>query len=350
MALGLIIARIYLRIVIQRRRILLGDYMMIVGWLSALAVIGLAIILMQDDALQPDVSNTLEGFESSPAQIQEIYKIFWIFNLPLFSTFYLCKGALLSMYLEIFPRFMVKRRLFLWATIIFIGTAYAASILALFLLCTPIETYWDLRPESTCPPVKTKIIFIIAWALHFAGDLLVFILPWTIVGGINCRRTLKYGIYCTLLLGLITMTFSLLRFILVIRSQVGDVGPISLAVLWSILECNLGLNITCLPSLRPYFTRGGEPSPRNSGRGHSGPKVTDTIRTIGRIRSKKQRNLSLGPRESLGVTLGGTMAGTLAGTEEELTWNEGKQSHRSQSSDADMELVQSKPVVVEDIA
>jgi hypothetical protein len=121
-------------------------------------------------------------------------------------------------------------------------------------------------------------------------------------------------------------------------------------VLWSILECNLGLNITCLPSLRPYFTRGGEPSPRNSGRGHSGPKVTDRIRTIGRIRSRKQRNLSLGPRESLGATLGGTMAGTLAGTEEELTWNEGKQSHRSQNSDADMELVQSKPVVVEDIA
>lgn len=111
----------------------------------------------------------------------------------------------------------------------------------------------------------------------------------------------------------------------------------SCLVLWSILECNLGLTITCLPSLRPYFTR-GENSPGNSGRGHQQRiKVTDTVRTIGRIRSRK-RTLSVTRRDSL------------AGTEEELTWSEGKQSHRSHSSDADMELAQSKPVAIEDIA
>lgn len=53
----------------------LGDYMMVLGWLAALAVVGLAVVLMKDNALQPNLGNTLAGFKSSPDEIQEIYKV-----------------------------------------------------------------------------------------------------------------------------------------------------------------------------------------------------------------------------------------------------------------------------------
>ncbi|KAI5457133.1 hypothetical protein BGZ63DRAFT_395495 [Mariannaea sp. PMI_226] len=305
--------------------------MIVLGWLSALSAVILTVFLAKYNALQPNVRAQMIQFKTSEEDIQQIYKISWIFNLPIFTTFYLCKGALLSMYLEIFSRTMVKRRIFLWATIIYVGTAYAVSLLTLFLLCRPIQSYWDIRTDTTCPPVRSKILFIVAWTLHFAGDILVFILPWTIIHGIRLRRTLKLGIYCTLLLGLITMTFSLLRFIIVIRSLVGDASPISLSVLWCVLECNLGLIITCIPSLRPYFTRKGENSPRGS---VSRPmaKLTGKMRSIGKLSLwRKSRTVSHGI--------------PLANGGEDSGWSEGKQSRHSDAGLADADTVKMEDVV-----
>lgn len=68
--------------------------------------------------------------------------MFWVANIPLSTTLYLSKAALLSMYLQIFPEFMRKRRIFLWAVIAYVAMSYVTTILLIFCICIPFETNW----------------------------------------------------------------------------------------------------------------------------------------------------------------------------------------------------------------
>jgi hypothetical protein len=69
-------------------------------------------------------------------------QLFFAVNFPFYTTFYLCKAALLAVYLQVFPEFMVKRRIFLWATIVFVVIAYIITITLIFTICLPLERNW----------------------------------------------------------------------------------------------------------------------------------------------------------------------------------------------------------------
>ncbi|TQN67215.1 hypothetical protein CSHISOI_08215 [Colletotrichum shisoi] len=63
---------------------------------------------------------------------------------------------------------------------------------------------------------------------------------------------MRIGVYCTFGLGIINMTFSLVRFITIQTAPV-EALPFGLVELWSELDVNIGLLVASLPSLRPYF-------------------------------------------------------------------------------------------------
>ncbi|KAH8688153.1 hypothetical protein BGZ61DRAFT_452838 [Ilyonectria robusta] len=299
-AAGAIMARLYLRLKIQRRRLLASDMFICGAWVAGVAITSLNVLLQQLGALEPSVKTNMEGFKGDPEDIPKIFKIFWLGNVPLWSAFYLSQAALLSMYLQIFPKFMVKRRIFLWATIAYVVTAYVASILMLFLICIPVEKNWDMDPHSTCPPVRGYNVFLVGWALHLVGDLLVFTLPWLVVTGLNLRMTLKIGVYCTFLLGLINIVFDVLRFVPIQASQVGNSASISLIALWGILDVNIGIVIACLPALRPYFNN-SESSQRGSSNSEAkswGSSVPPgAVRTVGCVGSNPRHNTN-GPEDN----------------------------------------------------
>ncbi|KAH6962115.1 hypothetical protein BKA56DRAFT_637067 [Ilyonectria sp. MPI-CAGE-AT-0026] len=216
-AAGVIVARLNLRLRIQKRKLLVSDIIMVLTLLVGLTSIWFLIRFNTLGALDPNVTTTMESFRGDPENIPKIFKTFWLANIPLCTTLYLSKAALLSMYLQIFPEFMRKRRIFLWAVI----------------------TY-------------------VAMALHFFGDLLIFALPWLIVPTLNVRRSLKIGIYFTFLLGLIDILFTLLRFITIEKADIRDSTPLGLVFMWSALDSHIGIIVACLPSLRPYFSNKGQ--------------------------------------------------------------------------------------------
>lgn len=100
-----------------------------------------------------------------------------------------------------------------------------------------------------CSASSPAIVFQVGWALHFFGDILsmfvysrpwlalrlltaanfskVFCLPWLIIPDLKIRRSLKIGVYCTFGLGIINMTFSLVRFITIQTAPV-EVLPFGL--------------------------------------------------------------------------------------------------------------------------
>ncbi|KAH7126523.1 hypothetical protein B0J13DRAFT_149012 [Dactylonectria estremocensis] len=253
-AAAVIIARVYLRLSIQKRHLIVSDVLMCTAWVAGCVQTCFGIVLMNLGGLDPHALSDMSGFHTDPKKISELFKMLWMFNIPFFSTLYLCKAALLSMYLPIFPIFMGKRRIFLWMTIVFVFLSYLITMVLLFCICTPIESVWDLEPRS-CPDSRKLIFFVLTWALHLFGDLLVFVLPWLVLHGINnMTQNLKAGLYVTFLLGIITIVISIVRYTS-LSGRKSTVTSVSTIALWTTLEANLGIVIACLPSLRPYFGR-----------------------------------------------------------------------------------------------
>ncbi|KAF5259610.1 hypothetical protein FOXYS1_9759 [Fusarium oxysporum] len=213
----LVIARLNLRLRIQKRKLLLSDIFMVAAWISGLITAAFSPVFTVLNAFDPSVHTTLKGYHGGSANLVLILKVF--------------------------PEFMVKRRRFLWVTI------------------------WDLRPSRTCPKWTYAVTFHVGWGLSFLGDLLA----------LHVRRTLRLGIYFTFLLGTVNMAVSLVRFVMIWKAGADSSISLSTIVLWSALDVNIGLVVACLPSLRPYFgsrTKSQEPSRESnsweSTRKHSG--------------------------------------------------------------------------------
>ncbi|EXK28125.1 hypothetical protein FOMG_15573 [Fusarium oxysporum f. sp. melonis 26406] len=168
----LVIARLNLRLRIQKRKLLLSDIFMVAAWISGLITAAFSPVFAVLDAFDPSVHTTLKGYHGGSANLVLILKLLFASSFPFYTTLYLCKAALLAVYLQVFPEFMVKRLRFLWATIWFVGISYIITIVILFCICLPINRSWDLRPSRTCPKWTYAVTFHVGWGLSFLGDLL----------------------------------------------------------------------------------------------------------------------------------------------------------------------------------
>lgn len=74
-ALGVIIARLHLRINIKKQKLQRNDITMIIAWFGALAIGCIDARLASLGALQPHVSTILDGYEGSPDDIQFILRV-----------------------------------------------------------------------------------------------------------------------------------------------------------------------------------------------------------------------------------------------------------------------------------
>ncbi|KAF4342736.1 integral membrane protein [Fusarium beomiforme] len=249
----LVAARLNLRLRIQRRKLLLSDIFMIAAWISGVITAAFSPAFAVLQAFDPSVHSTLEGYHGGSANLVLILKLLFASSFPFYTTLYLCKAALLAVYAQVFPEFMVKRLWFLWITIWFVAISYVTTVVILFCICLPIDRSWDLDPTRTCPKWTYAVTFNVGWGLSFTGDLLVFILPWLIVPALKVRRALRLGIYLTFLLGTINIAISLVRFVMIWKAGADSSISLSTIVLWSTLDVNIGLVVACLPSLRPYF-------------------------------------------------------------------------------------------------
>lgn len=71
-----IAARIYLRIVIQKRRLLASDFIMILAWLSAVSTSAFDILLKKHGALEAHINYTLTNYEAdSVEEFEHVMKV-----------------------------------------------------------------------------------------------------------------------------------------------------------------------------------------------------------------------------------------------------------------------------------
>ncbi|KAK2669596.1 hypothetical protein RAB80_015122 [Fusarium oxysporum f. sp. vasinfectum] len=161
-------ARIYLRLAIQKQRLVTADWLRISAWCTAFVTGFFDILYAKEGVLHPGINYTLSNWDAPLEQQIRVRKYNWVNPFPFYTTFYLCKASLLVIYLQLFPPFMVIRRLMVWIVVVYCVCAYIVTISLQLFLCYPIQRNWSVtKPEEACEITTILLLFQINWVLHF---------------------------------------------------------------------------------------------------------------------------------------------------------------------------------------
>ncbi|EGU76329.1 hypothetical protein FOXB_13156 [Fusarium oxysporum f. sp. conglutinans Fo5176] len=144
-------ARIYLRLAIQKQRLVTADWLRISAWCTAFVTGFFDILYAKEGVLHPGINYTLSNWDAPLEQQIRVRKLF--------------------------PPFMVIRRLMVWIVVVYCVCAYIVTISLQLFLCYPIQRNWYYR----------TIIF----EIPFLIVLIVFCLPFFIIHNLNMRRKVK---------------------------------------------------------------------------------------------------------------------------------------------------------------
>jgi hypothetical protein len=161
--------RIYHRLRVQKGRLVLSDYLMILALCGAITCASFDVIFWQRDVLRPRMSVGFENYNPGEELVEYIYKVrpfqkhppmlyglvltqnpqlSWASEIPFYATVYLCKAILLALYFQIFPPFMGRRRRALWATVYYCILAYFVTLCMQLFSCMPLERHWYVPVHS----------------------------------------------------------------------------------------------------------------------------------------------------------------------------------------------------------
>jgi hypothetical protein len=253
--LTLILARLYLRLRLQHQKLILSDYFICLAWLSAICQAAVEIEFKKLGLLNS--SSTWAKYGSTTGNPYVTQAMVFVSWFPLFTTQYLNKAALLSFFFYIFPSNLRSLLYSLWIATVYCGVAYIATILLVFLICLPVETkgfsflYCGIRRQF--------VIWNITWALHFSSDIIIFILPLSIMRILRLNWKKKLGLYVTFGFGVFSISACVARFVIILSTYPNV--PVPVIEFWCAIDSYTGLIVACLPSLRPYLNLEREPPP-----------------------------------------------------------------------------------------
>src|SRR4051812_31192663 len=106
----------------------------------------------------------------------------WYINSTMYPLSLFClKMSFLLIYLQLFPKTMVRLRRVLFSTIALVVIGYAATIAMLLFWCMPISANWSMNPKTRCLSWAAVPPYFFSTALHLITDLIIFILPFLLL-------------------------------------------------------------------------------------------------------------------------------------------------------------------------
>ncbi|KAF2227996.1 hypothetical protein BDZ85DRAFT_277857 [Elsinoe ampelina] len=115
--------------------------------------------------------------------------------------------------------------------------------------CTPIHKFWDRQTPGKCLPVP--MVYYSPAVITIIVDIVLFLLPIPLVLPLRMNRRRKIGLIITFLLGFITTLCSVMRLIGSIK--VPKHNDPQYLIRWAIIEMNIGIITTSLPTLAPLL-------------------------------------------------------------------------------------------------
>ncbi|KKA29028.1 hypothetical protein TD95_004044 [Thielaviopsis punctulata] len=253
-----VFSRLYCRRFIVRL-VTVDDWYLIAAWVFA---VGLAFTICfgvanglgrHDDDIPDEDIRPLRKTEYNPA---------------LMAT----KTSILMFYLRLSKNTNAVLRLASWVVLVIVNLAGAVLTLMNIFQCRPIRAGWGPWEEGAkCIPLLTE--FICAAPVNVITDLAILVLPLPVLTGMKLPLRQKIILVGTFLLGAFVTIVDVVRIYYlqqaitktptkissdieaIFGGQPGFSWHASLALMWSIVEVNVGIICACIPTLKPLIAR-----------------------------------------------------------------------------------------------
>jgi len=160
------------------------------------------------------------------------------------------KVALCWAYLRILKTSQKPRyRALVWTVMIACIIGHVAGALILIFQCSPVRKSWYPLTPGTCLPNDATFYGLAAVSIFF--DVFIFFLPIPLLLSLNIDAKKKVVLCGVFLLGLLTTVCSILRMYQI--TTIAKTGNSTMLVLWGVIELNIGILLTCIPTLGPLF-------------------------------------------------------------------------------------------------
>ncbi|CRK14239.1 hypothetical protein BN1708_011115 [Verticillium longisporum] len=161
------------------------------------------------------------------------------------TSIYGFKLSLLFSYLRIIPQGTYRYATY---TVIALCSMFHLSFLLVQInLCTPIRLQWDTSVAGTC--VQAVHFYLSMASLTILFDIVVMFLPFPVLLRAQIQRRKKLVLLGLLALGVFITIIQIFRIQTVVRlANYLDSAPL---IMWSTIENNLGVIVTCVPTLAP---------------------------------------------------------------------------------------------------
>ncbi|KAI1457345.1 hypothetical protein F4805DRAFT_475154 [Annulohypoxylon moriforme] len=253
------IITVTLRLWVRLRNGAIGndDYLMVVALALFITCCVLAHIAClsglgaTDDVIkQHDISGAMH---ETALKYFFIFQIFYMFCLP-FIKASVCV-ALLRITRE--KRFVVP----LWGIIILSSFSGAFGFTSVMAQCKPIEANWKLNFNQCDGTVRVGAMSITVAAISILTDWLCAILPAILLWNLNMKLKVKASLIFVLALGALASISTCVRLPYIhIYKHIYVEPDNGLAkagnlIMWSVVECGIGIIAGSLPPLQPLFRR-----------------------------------------------------------------------------------------------
>ncbi|KAG7409469.1 Satratoxin biosynthesis SC1 cluster protein 4 [Fusarium oxysporum f. sp. rapae] len=167
-------------------------------------------------------------------------------------------------------------------TIVFLNT----------LICVPVAKFWNSTLPGHCTDRLT--VWYVMAGYNLVTDITVFCMPLPVIGSLNLPRKQKIMLLGIFSIGFCTCAISIYR-IRTLKTAASTEDPnwdnVD-AAMWSFLEVTLAIITSCLPTLRPLFSKlmpklfasGFGRSTRPSDYGYTPTRSSQNLRSMPRFR------------------------------------------------------------------
>ncbi|CEI70583.1 unnamed protein product [Fusarium venenatum] len=268
-----------LRAYIRTRNNCIGmdDYLMIAGWA---AYMGHNIIVsIGCHRGIGTVQSTLDTL-----QVQEANKIFYAFTLALVKS---------SICITVIRIANERKYIRILQALIIMSVALSGfGVIFIIVQCRPFEAHWIPSKGKCFSKVIPTVLTYAASVSNVITDFAVAVIPMLLVRKLQMRRKLKLYAQLIMALGMLASIASIVRIpysnaYMKPENFVHSVGNI---ILWTVIECGVGVFAGSLPSLRAFFK--SLVKDRSTNDQSASHNTTDLI-TIGRMRGRPSRTTEI---------------------------------------------------------
>ncbi|KAI4862150.1 hypothetical protein F4820DRAFT_36600 [Hypoxylon rubiginosum] len=188
----------------------------------------------------------------------------WAYTLMLPVALGCMKASFLFFYMRVFA---IQKQSAIYKTLVGFITvvvlwAVTFVFATLFECGRDFRSIWGSQSEFQKQCTNTKNFVLILCITDFVSDILIIAIPVPLVLRLNLSTSKKIGVCSMFLLGGGTVVASLIRFIMMVGSFIGNfditsdnILGVTACMYWGMVECGVGVFAACLPTIQVLFRR-----------------------------------------------------------------------------------------------